>query len=154
MDASNFLTEGRVKLLEALQADTELNDRIVTWYDWGPGLQKRYMLEPAQCPLLSVVPAELSDEELSNITDRFPQDVEVGIATDGQDANPCEYLVSRALGVLATARESRLGLASDGLAAVTLLNARWQSEPFREGPRILWLAVLNVRLAWYLRNYS
>lgn len=152
--ASNVFTTGRTELLSALQADATLAERVRTWYDWGPGLRRRYDIEPAACPLLSLVPASLAVEELSNIADRVPQDVEIGIVTDGPDAEPCELLVTRALHVLETAREGALlGLSDDGLVQIDPVTIRWDAVPTEKGARVRWEAIVIVRLTWYLRSF-
>lgn len=149
---ANFLTDSRTALLARLRADATLAAAIRTWYDWGPGIIKRYSIEPAMCPVVSVVPAELTDEELSNITDRFPQDVEVGVATDGQDAEPCEAIVERVIAVVQAA--GSMGLHGDGLAGVRPISVRWLAVESQNAPRVRWEALVTVRLSWYLRQLT
>ena len=150
---ANFLTDGRTALLRALQDDPTLSARVRTWFTWGPGLRHRYAIEPANCPLLSLVPAELDQEQLSNAAERFPQDVQIGIATDGQDAEPCEELVAAALGVVDRANQysDLLGLSSEGLAQVVPVSITWRAVPDEQGARIQWHALLMARMIWLRR---
>ena len=148
---SEFLTDGRTALLARLQADATMDSTVRTWFSWGPGILQRFDILPVNCPLVSVVPANLPAEELSNIVDKFPQDVEIGIATDGQDAEPCETLIVRALSVVYAANRDCLELSAQGLASVRPVNCRWQAEPNTEDGRVMWYGVLNVRLTWLWR---
>ena len=149
---SNFLTQGRQTLLAELQADATLDDEVTTWFDWGAGIRKRYNLEPATCPLVSVVPADLESDsgEDTNVLDAYPQMVEVGVATAGQNAEPCENLVVTCLDVIRAADRDCMGLAEDGLNSVRLVDAAFAAKPKEEGKRIVWLAALTCRLAWRL----
>jgi len=147
--ADCWLTVGRKTLLAALQADATLDAGIREWFTWGPGIRKRFKLEPSVCPLLSLVPAELREDDLSNITDQFPQDVEIGIATDGQDAGPCEALVAAAVGVVNEENRSALGLSGEGLASVRVISVRWAAQVDEKDPRVRWLAEIVVRLMWF-----
>ena len=145
---SNWLTDGRMALLTALQNDATLSGAVRTWFDWGPGLRKRYDLLPAYCPMVSVVPAELDQEELSNMADRWPQDIEVGVATDGQNAEPCEELVAAVLDVVVTENRSALGLAAAGVSGLSLVSIRWMQEVSEKDSRVRWLCALVVRIHW------
>lgn len=149
--SSNFLTDARTVLLTRLQVDGTLSTGIRTWYLWGPGLRQRYQIEPAMCPLLSLVPAQLDEEQLSNAAASLPQDLELGIATDGQDAEPCENYVVAALGVVRAANADNLGLAADGLSQLTLRSIRWLARPSKDGARVLWTALITVCIHWFRR---
>lgn len=147
-----WLSNGRQALLSRLQSDGYLSPRVRTWFDWGSTLKQRYNLEPSTCPLVSVVPADLDTERRqdTNVLDMFPQMVEVGVATSGQDARPCEKMVARCVSVVQAADHDCLGLAQDGLNSVRLASGAWSAEPREEGAKIVWLAALTVRLAWRL----
>jgi len=149
---SCFLTQGRLALIDALKADATLGARVRTWYDFGPGLQKRYEILPAACPLCSVVPAELDDEQLTNAAAFVAQDVEIGIATDGQDCAPCEELVAAALDVVRDANDTALGLAAEGLLDLAPVSLSWQPVETKEASRIRWEARIVVRVRWARRT--
>ena len=149
---ANFLTDGRQALLARLQANATLAAAVREWHEWGTGIIQRYEYEPASCPLCSVAPAALDNEELSNITDRYPQAIEIVILTDGQDAEPGEELLAAALEVIQVARADHLGLAADGLARVDPQTVQWQLWATERDPRPRWLIRLRVLLAWYIRD--
>jgi len=149
---SCFLTEGRRALLAALQVDPTLGATVKTWYDFGPGIQKRYDILPAWCPLLSLVPAELDEDQLANSAAFIHQDLNLGIATSGPDAGPCEELVAAALGVLDESNELCLGLAAQGLADLNPVALQWRAMPTEESPRLRWEAQITVRIRWVRRN--
>jgi len=151
---ANFMTTARQALMARLQEDPTLDAAIMSWYTWGSGLIQRYNFEPATCPLLSLVPAALDDDELSNITDRFPQDVELTIVTDGQDAEPTEELLAAALAVVCQARADHLGLAADGLASVEILRPQWSAWESAKDARVRWSVHCTIRFNWYLRDFS
>ncbi len=148
---ANFLTTGRAALLTVLQADVTLAAGIQTWYDWGPGLKKRFGLEPSRCPILSLVPADLDQDQLSNAAERFPQDLALEIATHGQDAEPCEEYLVAALAVVKAADRNCLDLAADGLAQVRPLSVHWEAMVTKESPDIIWLVTMIVRNTWLRR---
>lgn len=149
--ASNWLTDGRLAMLDRLQSNSTLSSTIKTWYEWGPGLIERFdPLDHAACPQLSVVPASLSEEEPTNITNRYPQELDIGVATSGQDAEPLEELVTEVLSEIAAARADGLGL--DGLANVELDRVRWAARPSEEGADIIWMASHIVTLTWIIAH--
>ena len=145
-----FLTTARLALLAALQADATLNAAIRTWFDWGPGLRKRYEIAPRNCPLLSVLPAELDADQFANVMARLPQDLEIGIAVDGPDVAPLEELVAAALDVIQA--ESRtclsVALAEDGLTGIEILRVEWEAVPDKDTGRVVWLAIITARINW------
>lgn len=144
-----FFTAGRLALLEALQDDSTLTAAVRTWFDWGPGLRRRHDVSPALCPAVSVAPAALEPELITNVIQAVPQELEVRIVTDGQDAAPCEELVQAALDVLAGAAQTRLGLADQGLSTVEVRHVGWRAVPDEKDPRVRWEALINVRLHWF-----
>ncbi len=147
---SNFLTQGRQALLSELQGNATLDAEVTTWFDWGGGIKTRYNEEPATCPFVSVVPADLDTDESedTNVLDAYPQMVEVGVATAGQNAESCENLVVTCLDVIRAANRDCMGLADDGLNSVRLVDAAFAAKPKEDGAKIVWLAALTVRLAW------
>jgi hypothetical protein len=145
---SNFLTDGRLALLAALQADPEIDARVTTWFDFGPGLSRRRALEPAVCPAISLAPAEGSQAAVANVESEFPQVLRLEAATSGQDAAPCEELVALVVAQVAAARESCLGLAPDGLAGVGVRAVRWATHPADDAAHPIWKATLDIELLW------
>jgi hypothetical protein len=145
---SNFLTDGRLALLAALQADPEIDARVKTWFDFGPGLSRRHALEPAVCPVVSLAPAEGSQAAIANVESEFPQILRLEAATHGQDAAPCEELVALVLEAVSAARESCLGLSPDGLAGVSVRAVTWATHPTEDAARLIWKATLDVELLW------
>jgi len=137
---TNFLTSGRLALLDELQADPTLSDRVRTWNEFGPGLRRRPQLQPASCPVCSVTPLEGGEEQAFNVLREIPQLLQVEMATAGQDAAPCEQLVAAAVGVVQSARGNALGLSVEGLT--------WKAHPEEDSARPLWLAALTVKLLW------
>jgi len=157
----NFLTDGRRALLEALKDDPQIASRVRSWFEFGPGLERRYGLEPAACPLLALSPAlgesartanALSDvvesARTANALSDVVQRLRLEVATAGQDAGPCEELVALVLQRLQACDESRLGLAAEGLVGVSVGTLRWRARPRRAGSRLLWTATLDVALEW------
>ncbi len=140
-----FLTTARLALLGKLQADATLNADIKTWFTWGPGIRRKHDLTPAVCPALSVAPAELDVDQSSNMAAGYPQDLEVGIATLGQDAAPCEELVAAAVDVVAAANRSSLD-ALAGVTGVEIRSARWMAVEDEPKGRVRWEAQLVVRI--------
>ncbi len=145
---SVYLTDARTALVAALEADVTLSLKVVKWFTWGPGLRKRFDILPAVCPLVSVVPAEMGQDQVANVTAGIDQDLEIGIATDGQDAAPCEELVAAALDVLVAAARSRLGLADEGLSSVEIVRVLWRAVKDKEDARVRWEATITARIHW------
>jgi len=144
----NFLTDGRRALLEALKDDPQIASRVRSWFEFGPGLERRYGLEPAACPLLALSPALGESARTANALSDVVQRLRLEVATAGQDAGPCEELVALVLQRLQACDESRLGLAAEGLVGVSVGALRWRALPQRSGPRLLWTATLDVALEW------
>ena len=149
---SNFLTDGRRALLAAFQADATLSAKVRTWFDWGPGIRRRYNLEPARCPAFSLAPAELDEDQIANVSAGFPQDLAVGIATDGADAEPCEELVAAAFDVIRAGSRTCLGLAADGITGLEVRSAQWAVIQEDKDPRPRWEAEIIVRVNWMRRT--
>jgi len=145
---ANFLTDGRLALLDALQADAILSDRVRTWNEFGPGLRRRARVEPASCPVCSVTPLEGGEDQAFNVLREIPQLLRVEMATAGQDAAPCEELVAAAVGVVDSERDSALGLSGAGLQGLSITGLDWRARPEDDAPRVIWLAALTVRLLW------
>jgi hypothetical protein len=145
---ANFLTDGRLALLDALQADATLDQNIRTWNEFGPGLRWRRRLEPASCPVCSVTPLEGGEDQAFNVLRQIPQLLQLELATAGGDAAPCEELVAAAIGVVESERETALGLADSGLQGLSITGLSWKAHPEEDAPRMIWLAALTVRLLW------
>jgi len=145
-----FLTTARLALLAALRADATLLAAVKTWFDWGTGLRKRYDLAARNCPLMSVVPAELDADQFANVMAKLPQDLEIGIAVDGPDVAPLEELVAAALDVIQEASRTCLSvaLAEDGLTGIEILRVQWEAVPEKDTSRVLWLAMITTRINW------
>ena len=145
---SNFLTDGRLGLIAALQGDPEIDGRVKTYFDFGPGLRRRHDLEPALCPALSVVPAEGAEGRIANVEREIPQVLHLEVATDGQDAQPCEELVALVLARVNACNETCLGLAAEGLTGLRVRAIRWSIVPREGAGRIIWTAAIEVELRW------
>ncbi len=145
---SNFLTDGRLGLIAALQGDSEIDGRVKTWFDFGPGLKRRHDVEPAFCPALSVAPAEGAEVHVANVEREMPQVLRVEVATAGQDVQPCEELVALVLDRVRACNEDCLGLASDGLTGLRVQRVVWSAVPREEAARLIWTATIDVELLW------
>ncbi len=145
---SNFLTSGRTELLEALKNDAQIAGRVKTWFEFGAGLQRRYNLEPAACPLLALSPAGGDSLRTANALSDLVQTLRIEVATSGSDAEPCEELVALILERLQACDESCLGLSAQGLTGVEAGTLRWRSVPDRSGARIVWSVSIDVALKW------
>jgi hypothetical protein len=144
----NFLTDGRLGLIAALKADPAIADRVRTWFDFGPGLRRRHSLEPALCPALSVAPAQGAELPVGNVEVEIPQTLRVEVATDGQDASPCEELVALVLSRVRASNETCLGLAADGLTGLRVRSILWSAAPDQASAHISWTAAIEVQLLW------
>ena len=147
---SNFLTDGRAALVAALKADAAIDALVKTYFEFGPGLRRRYELAPAACPALSVLPAEASESHLANVEREVPQRLRIEVATDGQDAAPCEELAALVLARLHACRAGCLGLAADGLTGLRVGSVAWAALPRQDGARLVWTAAIDVELLWRL----
>ncbi len=145
---SNFLTDGRLALVAALVGDAEIDARVKTCFDYGPGLTRRRMLEPALCPVLSVAPAEGVVREVGNREREVPQLLRVEVATAGQDCAPCEELAALVMECVEACDADGLGLAADGLAAARVRSLRWRAVPSESAARLIWSAALDIELLW------
>jgi hypothetical protein len=145
---SNFFTDGRLALIAALQGDPDIDSRVKTYFDFGPGLRRRHGLRPALCPALSVAPAEAAEHQIANVEREIPQVLRIEIATDGQDVQPCEELVALVLARVSACNETCLGLASDGLARLAVRAITWSAIPGTDEARLIWTAIIEVELLW------
>jgi len=145
---SNFLTDARTALLDELKDDTEIASRVKTWFDFGPGLARRFNVEPAACPMLALSPEDGEAARTSNALVDVVQRLRIEAATDGQDAEPCEELVALILECIKACDESCLGLGADGLAAVEVEGVSWRPVPAPTGARLIWTARIVVALMW------
>ena len=145
---ANFLTQGRKALWEALQEDDQIAARVKTWFEFGAGLQRRYSVEPARCPLLSLAPAEGESVRTANALTDVAQRLRIEVATDGQDAEPIEELVALILDRIRQSSRTCLGLAGEGLAALEVEGVTWRALPDASGARLLWTARIVVSLLW------
>lgn len=145
---SNFLTDGRLGLIAALQGDAQIDSRVKTYIEFGPGLRRRYGLQPALCPALSVAPADGAERRIANVEREIPQTLRIQVATAGQDVQPCEELAALVIERVHACNHDRLGLAADGLTALCVKSIEWSALPDEHGPRILWSAAVEVELLW------
>lgn len=146
--SESFLTTARLALLARLQADETLAANVRTWFDWGPGLKKRFNIEPATCPLVTVVPAELSSDLAANVVSAIPQDIEIGIATAGQDAAPSELLAAAVLDVVAAANADCLAMSGDGVHGLDVLRVDWQAAESTKAANYRWEVSITIRINW------
>lgn len=145
---ANFLTSGRTALLDALKADAELAARVKTWHEFGAGLKHRYRPEPADCPLLALSPTEGDVTQSANVIRDIPQLLTIDLATDGQNIEPMEELLAAVIERVHACNQNALGLADEGMTAVTIERILWKAEPDRTGARLLWVVSVLVRLLW------
>jgi len=145
---NNFLTDARVALLAALQADAGIDALVRTWREFGPGLRERMAIEPAYCPLLALYPAGGEPFARFNAASHIAQDLALRIVTAGQDASAAEELVALVVARIDSCRDGLLGLASEGLKDVRVLSIRWTPEPSPGGARVMWDVALQVRILW------
>lgn len=142
-------TQGREGLIAKLKADAVLAEEVREWVTFGGTLYKRYDYKSLAKPFISVVPTPMDVEQLSNITDQIPQNVEIGCATRGQDPAACETLVYRVLTVLKGANADGMGLT--GLRAIQAVSVNFNPLPREEGADLIWMAIVTARLSWLLR---
>ena len=145
---ANFLTDGRTALLNALKGDAQIAALVKTWYEFGGGLKRRFMIEPAACSLLSLSPAEGDAVRSANALTDIAQRLRIEVATDGQDAEPVEELVALIIERLKASNESCLGLASEGLTGIDAEGITWRPVPHAGGARVMWTARIGVMLLW------
>jgi len=147
---SNFLTDGRLGLMAALQGDAGIDAKVKTYFDFGPGLRRRPALEPALCPALSLAPAETSQERVANLEREVPHLLRIEVATAGQDVQPCEELAALVVDRVNACNEDCLGLAADGLTGLRVRSVHWAALPDEQAARIIWTASVEVELLWRL----
>jgi hypothetical protein len=145
---SNFLTDGRLALIAALQGDAAIDSRVKTYVDYGPGLSRRRSIEPAACPVLSVAPSEAQDYPVANVEHEVPQLLRIEVATAGQDVQLCEEIVALVLSRVHECNTDCLNLAADGLTGLRVESVAWASEPHDSAARLIWTAAITVRLLW------
>ncbi|MFW6189039.1 MAG: hypothetical protein ACOC7T_01280 [Planctomycetota bacterium] len=145
---SNFFTDGRLGLVAELQGDPEIDGRVKTWFDYGPGLARRHGLEPALCPVLAVAPAEGRPRPVANVERQVAQVLGVQVATDGADVAPCEELAALVVARVQAADATKLGLAAEGLTALRVPSVTWASHPRQDAARLIWAAEVEVELLW------
>ena len=145
---ANFLTQGRTALLDALKDDTQIAAIVKTWVEFGPGLQRRFQFEPAACPLLALSPADGDALRMANALTDITQRLRIEVATDGQDAQPVEELVSLVIERVKASAASCLGLAEDGLAGIGVERIAWRPLPDATGARVMWTARVGIALLW------
>jgi len=146
---ANFLTDARTALLAELKGDAQVAALVRTWFEFGPGLRRRFNLEPAACPLVALSPVDGEALRTANALTHVAQRLRVSVATAGQDAEPCEQIVALVLDRIAACDEDCLGLAADGLAGVDVEGIHWRCEPDEAGARTLWTADVDVALRWH-----
>ncbi len=147
---SNFLTDGRLALLAALESDLAISAAVRTFFRFGPGLGVRFNLEPSACPALCVTPEGAAQSLVANVEKEVAQMLCVQVAVDGQDLEPCEELTALVLARLSACDETCLGLASQGLTAVRAGAVRWSALPGRTAARVIWTASVETELRWRL----
>jgi len=147
---SNIFTDGRLGLTAALQGDADIDARVRTWFDFGPGLSRRRAIEPASCPALSIAPAEGAEVPVANVEREVPHLLLVEVATDGQDVAPCEELAALVIARVHACNDDCLGLAGEGLASLRPRRLTWAAEPRPDAARIVWRARIEVELLWRL----
>jgi len=145
---SSFLTDGRAALIAALRSDATIARRVRTFFDSGPGVRRRRTLSPAACPVLGVSPAGAAVSATANVEREVVQTLQVEVATDGQDAAPCEELVALVMARVEACDESGLGLTASGLADVRTRSVTWSALPDPGAARVIWTAGVEVELLW------
>jgi len=145
---ANFLTDGRDALLDALKADVQIAARVKTWFEFGAGLRRRFRMEPADCPLLALSPAGGDALRTCNALTDLSQRLRIEVATDGQDAEPCEELVALVLDRIVACDSTCLGLAGDGVTGLEVEGITWRPVPAAGDARILWSARIDMAIAW------
>ena len=145
---ANFLTDGRAALLAKLKADVQIASKVKTWFEFGAGLTQRYNLEPSACPLVALSPADGDAVRTANAYTDVTQRLRIELATDGQDAEPCEELVSLVLARLQACDADALGMSADGVVGVDVEGIRWRAVPDRSGARVVWAANVDIAILW------
>jgi len=145
---ANFLTQGRTALLAALKADASIAAKVKSWFEFGPGLSRRFNVEPAACPMLALSPADGDAARTSNALLDVAQRLSIEVATDGQNAEPCEELVALVLERIRACDGTCLGLGSEGLMGLDVEGVAWRPRPEAAGARVVWTARIGVALSW------
>jgi hypothetical protein len=145
---SNYLTDARSALLAELKADPAIDAAVRTWFEFGPGLRRRYAVEPAACPLLALVPAGGEAVPAANALGDLVQRLRIEVATAGQDAAPCEELVATVVARLWDADPGALGLAAQGLWSVEPGRIEWRTAPEPSAAGVVWIAGVDAILRW------
>jgi len=145
---ANYLTQGRTALLDALRADATMAAGVKTWFEFAADIRRRYALEPSACPLAALYPAAGQAVRTSNGFRDVVQRLTLDLATDGQDAEPCEELLAAALDRLAACDETCLDLAAEGLTGLDVEEFTLRMLPEPAGARVLWHARITVALHW------
>jgi len=146
---SNFFTDARIELIARLKADPTIAPLVQTWREWGPGLRKRLLIEPAWCPLVSIYPDTGDVDYPMNAANEINQDLAIRIATLGHDVAPMEELLAAILSQLDACKSDNLGMASDGLKSIGRLTFRWAAVPQdKEGVQIIWQTDISLRINW------
>lgn len=145
---SNYLTDGRTALIDALKADADVDARVRTYFTFGPGLAERRALEPAACPALTVLPGGARPARVANVEREVPQALRVEVTTAGQDAAPCEELAALVLDRLRACDQDCMGLGAQGLAGVLAGPVTWHIRPAPDAPSPTWVATIEVTLLW------
>jgi hypothetical protein len=153
-----FFTLGRLALISALRANSDMGERVRHWYEFGPGIRERYSELPINCPLVRIIPDQVPFETNTNVLDEVNQDIEIYVATDAPDAAECEFIAACVIDVVRRARrrgpeepEDLLGLASIGLSSVRLRGIQFEAIQDVEDARIRWRCAIMVRLHWFRR---
>jgi len=150
---ANFLTTGRAALIAALQDDEDIDELVKTWHTFGagPSRRDRILYEPTYCPILSVYPAGLEDEQRANVYHTVGQDVEIEICVDQQDVATGEELLALTRKRISAERAAMMSLADLRNIALTG-KAEWNAYQSKDDARVLWTIVFNVRLSWHIQE--
>ncbi len=151
---ANFLTDGRVALRTAIEADAAINPLVKKWYAFKGGLLQPYEIVPADCPVYALYPGPIVEPELrKEIAYDIEQRIAIQITTEGDDPEPCENLVALTLDRCRLARADMLGLSGDGLANIvpTVAMQAWRNE---EEKWLMWQATVTVGLRWIRRRFA
>lgn len=150
---ANFLTDGRMALIAALKEDTAIAALVKSWQDWGPGLRKRFSVEPAYCPLLAIYPASGDLDYRYDIGKDLPQDIIHRLVVTENPVDAEEIIVPIIRRVELSAQNS-LGLASEGLANISVQSWRWDAWRDAKSALVIWDVTMIVRLLWIRRRHT
>lgn len=145
-------TDARKALLAALEADANLTGMVRTWRRFDGGLRERLTVKAAYCPLLGVYPGPVVEpDQRMNAAYDEEQQVIVVCSAAGEAPDDCEQMLEWVLDVVRAQRAVALGMVDDGVKNL-VPSVTFSARPEAEGKRLIWHALVTVRIRWIRLN--